>query len=255
MKVDLLATQGKLLEIEVAQQASSSSRQHGQLPPKPDCNPNTSVKAITLRSGTAYDGPEVPQDAGVQAQQKQPDFQSKNHDETKHEGDKEDTNAPTPNQVKGYIPRYVPPHRFIPYSQRLANTKLDKQYARFFELLKKMNVNIQFTDVVTQMPTYAKFLKDILSNRRKLDEEIVTLTEKVSAIVMNKLSPKLQDPGSFTIPCSIGSTKFNRALCGIRASVSLMLKFIFDRIRVDELVLTRISPRNYTELLLLVIAC
>jgi 16S rRNA G527 N7-methylase RsmG len=78
------------------------------------------------------------------------------------------------NQVKGDIPRYVPPHKFIPYPQRLANTKLDKQYARFVELLKKLNVNIPFTDVVTQMQTYAKFLKDILSNRRKLDEEIMT---------------------------------------------------------------------------------
>jgi glutaredoxin-related protein len=130
-------------------------------------------------------------------------------------GDKEGTNAPTPNHVKGDIPRYVPPHRFIPYPQRLANTELDKQYARFVELLKKLNVNILFTDVVTQMPTYAKFLKDILSNRRKLDDETVTLTEKVSAIVMNKLPPKLQDPGSFTKPCSIGNTKLNRALCDL----------------------------------------
>jgi hypothetical protein len=136
MKVDLLATQGKLLEMQVAQQASSSSRQHGQLSPKPDCNPNASIKAITLRSETAYDGPEVSQDARVEAHQKQTDFQSKNHDETKQEGDKEDTNAPTLNQVKGDIPRYVPPHRFIPYPQRLANMKLDKQYARFVELLK-----------------------------------------------------------------------------------------------------------------------
>jgi hypothetical protein len=55
------------------------------------------------------------------------------------------------------------------------------------KLLKKLNVNIPFTNVVTQMPTYAKFLKDILSNRRKLDDEMVTLTEKVSVIVMNKL--------------------------------------------------------------------
>jgi 16S rRNA G527 N7-methylase RsmG len=85
----------------------------------------------------------------------------------------------------------VPPHRFIPYPQRLANTKLDKQYARFVELLKKLNVNILFTDVVTQMPTYVKFLKDILSNMRKLNDETVTLTEKMSAIVMNKLPPKL----------------------------------------------------------------
>jgi hypothetical protein len=103
-------------------------------------------------------------------------------------------------------------------------------------LLKKLNVNILFTDVVTQMPTYAKFLKDILSNRRKLDDEMVTLTEKVSAIVMNKLPPKLQDPGSFTISCSIGNTKFDRALCDIGASVSLMPKSIFDRIGVGELV-------------------
>jgi glutaredoxin-related protein len=241
MKVDLLATQGKLLETQVAQQASSSSRQHGQLPPKPDCNPNASVKAITLRSGTAYDGPEVPQDAGVQAHHNQPDFHSKNHVETEQESDKGDTNASMSNQVKGDIPRYVPPHRFIPYPQRLANIKLDKQYAKFIELLKKLNVNIPFIDVVTQMPTYAKFLKDILSNRRKLDDETVTLTEKVSAIVMNKLSPKLQDPGSFTILCSIDSTKFNRVLCDLGASVSLMSKSVFDRIGVSELVPTRIS--------------
>jgi 16S rRNA G527 N7-methylase RsmG len=83
-----------------------------------------------------------------------------------------------PNQVKGDIPRYVPPHRFIPYLQRLANKKLDKQCARFVELLKKLNVNILFTNVVTQIRTYVKKLKDILSNRRKLDEKIVTLNEK-----------------------------------------------------------------------------
>jgi hypothetical protein len=59
MKVDLLATQGKLLETQVAQQTSSLSRQHGQLPPKLDCNPNASVKSITPRSGTAYDEPEM----------------------------------------------------------------------------------------------------------------------------------------------------------------------------------------------------
>jgi hypothetical protein len=103
-----------------------------------------------------------------------------------------------------------------------------------------LNVNILFTDVVTQMPTYAKFLKDSLFNRRKLDEEIVTLTENVSAIVMNRLPPKLQDPDSFIIPCAIGSTKFNRTLCDLGASVSLMSKSMFDRIGVGELVSTRI---------------
>jgi hypothetical protein len=126
MKVDLLATQGKLLKMHVAQLASSSSRQHGQMPPKPDCNPNVTVKAITLRSVPAYDGPEVPQDVRVYVHQKQPDFWPENHDEMEQETDKGNINAPTPNQVKRDIPRYVLPHRFIPYPQRFANTRLDK---------------------------------------------------------------------------------------------------------------------------------
>jgi hypothetical protein len=159
---------------------------------------------------------------------------------TEQQDDKGNIDTPMSNQVKENVRRYVPPHRFIPYPQRLANMKLDKQYVRFVELLKKLNVNIPFTDVITQMPTYAKFLKDILSNRRKLDEETVTFIEKVSAIVMNILPLKLQDQDSFTIPCVIGSTKFNRALCGLGASVSLMSKSVFDRIGVGELVSSRI---------------
>jgi hypothetical protein len=53
-----------------------------------------------------------------------------------------------------------------------------------------------FTDIMTQMPTYAKNFEEILSNRRKLEEEqTITLIEKIRAIVMNKLPPKLRDLG------------------------------------------------------------
>ena len=69
----------------------------------------------------------------------------------------------------------------------------------------------------------------------------MALTEKVSAIVLNKFPPKLRDPGSFSIPCSIGNTKFDQALCDLGASVSLMPKSVYDRIGVGELKPTRIS--------------
>jgi hypothetical protein len=46
-RVELLATQNKLLETQVAQQASTSIRPAGTLPPKPDLNPKD-VKAIQL---------------------------------------------------------------------------------------------------------------------------------------------------------------------------------------------------------------
>lgn len=92
------------------------------------------------------------------------------------------------------------------------------------------------------MLTYAKFFKEILSNRRKLEEvETVTLTEDVSALVLNKLCPKLKDPSSFSISCFIGNTKFNKALCDLRASVSLMPRLGYEKLGIGDLKQTRIS--------------
>ncbi|XP_062086102.1 uncharacterized protein LOC133792200 [Humulus lupulus] len=55
------------------------------------------------------------------------------------------------------------------------------------------------------MPNYVKFLKDILTNNRMLGElEPVDLTEGCSAILKDKIPPKLKDPASFIIPISIG---------------------------------------------------
>ncbi|XP_078148597.1 uncharacterized protein LOC144544054 [Carex rostrata] len=92
------------------------------------------------------------------------------------------------------------------------------------------------------MPVYTKFFKDILSNRHKLEEvQMVSLDSNGSAMVMNELPKKLDDPGKFYIPCSIGNVQFKRALCDLGASVSLMPKSVYDRLGVGELKPTRIS--------------
>ncbi|RVW68547.1 hypothetical protein CK203_063695 [Vitis vinifera] len=58
--------------------------------------------------------------------------------------------------------------------------------------------------MLEQMSKYAKFLKEVLSNKRKLmDNEKVMFTEEYNAILQRKLPLKLKDPGSFTIPCTI----------------------------------------------------
>ena len=55
-------------------------------------------------------------------------------------------------------------------------------------------------------------MKDILSKKRRLEEyETIALTEECSAIIQKKLPWKLKDPGSFTIPCTIGNAVFERA--------------------------------------------
>ncbi|CAJ2637261.1 unnamed protein product [Trifolium pratense] len=74
-----------------------------------------------------------------------------------------------------------------------------------------------------QMPSYAKFLKELLTKKRKpLDDEMVSMTEECSALIQRKLPQKKKDPGSFTIPCSIGDLTIGKALCDLGASVNLM---------------------------------
>ena len=123
----------------------------------------------------------------------------------------------------------------ISYPQRLKNNKLDKQFTKFMEVFKKLHTNIPFTDALEQMPSYVKFMKDKLSKKRRLsDFETVNLTEECSAILQRKLPQKLKDPGSFTIPCTIGNSIFERALCDLGASINIMSLSIFRRLGLGE---------------------
>ena len=83
---------------------------------------------------------------------------------------------------------YPQPIALIPYPQRLKKHKLDKQFTKFIEVFKKLHINIPFTDALEQMPSYVKFMKDILSQKKRLaDFETVNLTEECSAILQRKL--------------------------------------------------------------------
>ena len=85
------------------------------------------------------------------------------------------------------------------------------------------------------MPSYVKFMKDIMSQKRRLaDFETVNLTEECSAILQRKLPHKLKDPGSFIIPCTIGNAIFERAFCDLGASINLMPLSIFKHLGLGE---------------------
>jgi len=85
------------------------------------------------------------------------------------------------------------------------------------------------------MPKYAKFMKKILRNKRKLeDHETVILNEECSAILLNKPPPKLKDPGSFSIPCTIENSYFKKTLCDLGASINLMPLSVFRTLGLGE---------------------
>jgi hypothetical protein len=98
------------------------------------------------------------------------------------------------------------------------------------EVIQKLYVNIPLLDAI-QVPTYAKYIKDILNKKRPLPfTEVIKLTEECSAAILNKLPEKKKDPGCPTIDCSIRNQYFNNALCDLRASVSVMPAIVYYKL-------------------------
>ncbi|BFG24792.1 hypothetical protein CerSpe_110660 [Prunus speciosa] len=134
---------------------------------------------------------------------------------------------------------YVPP---IPFPQRLKKNKIDGQSSDFLETFKKVQINIPFAAALEQMPSYATFMKDILSKKRKFgDHEKIQLTEECSAILQRKLPPKKKDRGSFKIPCTIGNNFFEKALCDLGSSINLLPLSVAKKIGIGEIKPTTVS--------------
>ena len=94
------------------------------------------------------------------------------------------------------------------------------------------------------MPNYAKFLKDILSTKKKIAEEgIVSLTATYSAVIQKNLPSKMKDLSNFTIPYSIGKYEFKEALCDSGASINLMPLLVVQRLSLGEVTPTTITPQ------------
>ena len=109
-------------------------------------------------------------------------------------------------------------------------------------MFKKIEIDIPFLEALTQMPHYTKFMKDILSRKKKIVEEgMVSLIETCNAVFQRSLPVKMQDPGSFTIPCTIGNAEMGKTLCGFGASINLMPLFVVKRLSLGELTPTTMT--------------
>ena len=140
---------------------------------------------------------------------------------------------------KEKVPVYTPT---VPFPQRLQKAKKEEQFSRFLDIFKKIEINIPFVEAINQMPNYAKFLKEILSKKRKIAEEgIVNLTATCSAVIQQKLLATMKYPGSFTIPCSIEKYEFKKALCDSGSSINLMPLSVVQRLSLGELTPTTIT--------------
>ena len=120
---------------------------------------------------------------------------------------------------------------------------MDEQFARFIEMIQKIHVNVPLLDVM-HVPTYARYIKDIINNKRPLPTtEVIRLTEEYSAAILNQPPEKKEDPGCPTITCSIGTQHFGHTLCDLGASVNVMPKVVFDKLSLMHLTPTPMHPQ------------
>src|SRR3954464_14412704 len=220
-----------------------ANRQQGTLPSDTEKNPREQVNAITLRSGTTYAEPRVkvvPNEVvkrNVVPEEKGKEMEAE-EEQARAKEEKEREKARVDEGVKRYQEKYDR----LPFPGRLKKQTDDIHYRKFLEMFRGLHINIPFADVLEQMPRYAKYLKEMITKKRKWAEhETVMLTEESSALLRKKLPPKLSDPGSFSISCMIGSLKFENALCDLGASVNILPYSLFKKLNIGEVKPTKIS--------------
>lgn len=118
------------------------------------------------------------------------------------------------------VPQLTPP-KYVPKSE----------ITRFLNIFKKLTVNIPFAKALEQIPSYAKFMKEIFSKEKKLEEfETIAMNEECIVVLQRKLPSKLKDLGRFIILCSIGQDFSSKTLCSQGASINLVSLFIYQRL-------------------------
>ena len=231
------AAQLRNLEVQMGQMANIlTKRQQGSLLSNSEVNSrregNENVKAVTLRSGKelAISG----QPSVIGEVETEEVIQTSHNDKKKREQPQEKKFVGEETEAKDH-PIMIEPIAPILYPQRLKKNKLDKQFTKFMEVFQKLHINIPSANALEQMPSYVKFMKDVLSKKRRLSYfETVNLTEECSAILQRKLPQKLFDPGSFTSLCTIRNAIFERPLCDLGASINIMPLSIFRCLRLGE---------------------
>jgi hypothetical protein len=187
----------KMLETQVGKLAGRLTNDEGKLPGQPK-GPK-SAKAIQTRSGKETEDPE--RSAGA----RKPNPSAGTEEFAKEEV----------TEIVTEEPEFEMPGEDTKISQlkpRYFRGKLDNHFEKFVEVVRRLSIHMPLLDAL-QVPTYSRYFKEILANKYEiatLGVDHVKMSEECSAAIANGLE-KQKDPGCPTIPCSVGSLKFEKA--------------------------------------------
>ena len=129
-----------------------------------------------------------------------------------------------------------------PFPQALRKKKNSVNQTKMLQVLRQVKVNIPLLDMIKQVPTYAKFLKDLSTIKRGFNvNKKAFLTDQVSAIIECKTPVNYKDPGCPTISVNIGGISVEKALLDLGASVNLLPYSMYKQLGLGELKPTSIT--------------
>jgi hypothetical protein len=75
---------------------------------------------------------------------------------------------------------------YLPFPIRKRKQAMDEQFVRFVEMIEKIHVSVPLMDIL-HIPSYAKYIKDIINNKRPLPTtKVIKLTEECNATILNQ---------------------------------------------------------------------
>ncbi|CAM8919943.1 unnamed protein product [Rhodiola kirilowii] len=210
------------------------------------------VNALTLRSGKMLVGKplekEEDKDQRLRGEEQmrpesletlEDDATDKNDDMFEEERDiTEEEENTSKEHMPGPVPRPETPKISVtlPFP---ALARMKKQHVMdedVFELFSKVEINIPLLEAIKQIPRYAKFLKELCTNRRRStrdDQEL--MSKNVSAVIQQKVPPKCGDPGTYTIPCTIGNIRIENCMLDLGASINVLPFSIYSCLKIGPL--------------------
>src|SRR3954470_4209847 len=135
----------------------------------------------------------------------------------------------------------VIPSQHLPYPHAPSKKDHVRQYARFMDIFKQLQINIPFSEAIAQMPKYAKFMKDILTRKKRPEEEEVVILDAQCSAIISRLPQKARDPGRVTLPVTIGNQNIGNGLIDLGSSINLIPLSIVKRLGNIEMKSTRIT--------------
>nr|GEX48152.1 DNA-directed DNA polymerase [Tanacetum cinerariifolium] len=168
-------------------------------------NPKGEMKAITTRSGVAYDRPSIPTKPSPKKVVEQETEEITNKEQTNFQGNTAHIQPSVVPISELDVPKTLPKPN-IPYPSRLNDQKLyekaTNQMEKLFQIFQDLHFDISFVDALLLMPKLTSTIKSLLENKDKLFELAkIPFNENCSAMLLKKLPEKLGDPNKFIIPC------------------------------------------------------